>query len=334
VNVTEVSLVLGGGFAIDAAGDIYAPTGTDGSTLVKLAPDGTVLARWAGKDVIAGQPDAIWGLVLDPAGGDVFVVDSTADRVVHLSADLKEVGTFGATGDGPGQFTGPTAIALDPSGHLLVVDTGNNRIETFTRDGTFVSTWDAPGGTMWPVDLAVNARGDLVVSGDHPMEFSSNTPAAGQVVVFSPERKPLLTLKEGAGQPLFFPQATVDRAGNILVEDGYSELLSFSPTGTLVSHWELWSGGTGGFVRVAPSGQVYASGCFGTDCRIVEVGPTGEAVRTWDFTGPADHPGSKVATGQGSLRSPWPRRSACMYGGATWRAFTWYVRPVCGSTAS
>jgi pimeloyl-ACP methyl ester carboxylesterase len=152
---------------------------------------------------------------------------------------------------------------------------------------------------MWPVDLAVDARGDLVVSGDHPMEFYSPGFAAGQVVVFSPERKPLLTLKDGAGQPLFFPQATVDRAGNILVQDGNSELLSFSPTGTLVSHWELWSGGSGGFVRVAPSGQVYASGCFGTDCRIVEVGPTGEAVRTWDFTGPADHPGSKVATGQG-----------------------------------
>jgi pimeloyl-ACP methyl ester carboxylesterase/sugar lactone lactonase YvrE len=305
VDVTAVSLGSGGGFAVDAAGDIYTPTGTDGFALVELAPDGTVLAHWAGTDVISGEPDTISDVVLDPASGDVFALDATADQVVHLSPDLQVLGTFGGTGDGPGQFSDPAAIAFDPSGHLLVVDTGNNRIETFSRDGTLVSTWDAPGGAMWPFGLAVDAHGDLVVSGGQPYDQTTN--AAGQVIVFSPDRTPLLTLKLGAIQPLAFPDAAVDPAGDILVQDGSGEILTFSPTGTLVTRRRVWPKPSpdavqvarSGVVRVAPSGQVYSSGCVGSHCRIVEVGPDGATLRTWDSTRPADHPGSKVATGRG-----------------------------------
>ena len=301
VDVTAVSLsrAAGVGFAVDAAGDIYTPTGTDGSALAKLAPDGTVLAHWAGTEVIAGEPDLISDVALDPASGDVFAVDATADRVVHLSPGLRVLGTFGATGDGPGQFTAPSAIAFDPSGHVLVVDTGNNRIETFSRDGTLVSTWNAPGGAMLPYGLAVDARGDLVVSGFQPMDFSNSPMTFGQVIVFSPDQKPLLTLKESGSQQFTGPNATVDPAGDILVQDNSGEIFTFSPTGTLVTQRTVWSGGSPGWVRVVPSGQVYASGCVGTDCKIVEVGPTGEALRTWGSTRAADYPGSKVATGRG-----------------------------------
>ncbi len=304
VDVSAVSL-LGGAFAVDAAGDIYVPTGTDGSTIVRLAPDGTILARWAGTDVVAGEPDSIGGIVLDPASGDLFATDLTADRVVHLSADLQELGSFGVTGAGPGQLSAPTAIALDPSGHLLVVDSGNDRIATFTRDGTLVSTWDAPGGAMWPFGLAVDAKGDLVVSGGQPYDQTTST--FGQVAVFSPDREPLLTVAKGGGQPLVFPDAAVDTTGDILVQDGSGQLFTFSSTGTILTRRMVWPApspdavplGPSGAVRVAPSGQVFSSGCVGTHCRIVEIGPDGDALRTWDSTRPPDHPGSKVATGNG-----------------------------------
>ncbi|MGO9177782.1 MAG: hypothetical protein ACLQHS_00710 [Candidatus Limnocylindrales bacterium] len=51
-------------------------------------------------------------------------------------------------------------------------------------------------------------------------------------------------------------------------------------------------------MRVAPSGQVYASGCDrAEECRIVALDAKGTVVRTWDSARPPDHPGSKVPTG-------------------------------------
>src|SRR5665811_891936 len=70
-------------FAVDAAGNIYLPGGSVGSALVKLAPDGRVLARWVGLDIVAGQPDTVVGIAIDPATGDVWATDTTADAVVH-----------------------------------------------------------------------------------------------------------------------------------------------------------------------------------------------------------------------------------------------------------
>jgi hypothetical protein len=87
-------------FAVDAAGNIYLPGGTAGAALVKIAPDGSVLARWAGLDIVAGQPDTVVGIAIDPASGDVWITDTTADAVVHLASDLTQKGKWGSSGPG------------------------------------------------------------------------------------------------------------------------------------------------------------------------------------------------------------------------------------------
>jgi DNA-binding beta-propeller fold protein YncE len=38
---------------------------------------------------------------------------------------------FGSTGAANGQFSAPVGIALDASGNIYVVDTGNNRVQKF-----------------------------------------------------------------------------------------------------------------------------------------------------------------------------------------------------------
>jgi DNA-binding beta-propeller fold protein YncE len=41
-----------------------------------------------------------------------------------------------------GQFYYPFGIAIDQaSGNVYVVDTGNNRIQVFTRNSNFIGTW-------------------------------------------------------------------------------------------------------------------------------------------------------------------------------------------------
>ena len=37
--------------------------------------------------------------------------------------------SFGSYGDGNGQFKGPTGVAVDEAGHILVADWGNARIQ-------------------------------------------------------------------------------------------------------------------------------------------------------------------------------------------------------------
>ena len=154
---------------------------------------------------------------------------------------------------------------------------------------------------MDPFDLAIDAHGNLYVSGALPLDMSGATPVAGQVIEFSPARQPLLTLKDAAGSPFAFPDAAVDAAGNILVQDNSGSIFTFSPTGKLLGQWMVWpQNSSPGDVRVAPSGQVYASGCISVaDCRIVALDAKGTIVRTWDSATPPDHPGSKVPTGQG-----------------------------------
>src|SRR3954452_22348801 len=50
----------------------------------------------------------------------------------------REQAVFGSPGSGPGQFSGPQGIDVDPQdGELFVADSNNNRIQVFTAQGIF-----------------------------------------------------------------------------------------------------------------------------------------------------------------------------------------------------
>jgi len=54
-----------------------------------------------------------------------------AHRVQEFDPSGVYVTKFGSVGSGNGQFSGPTGLAVDGFGNILVVDTGNKRIEKF-----------------------------------------------------------------------------------------------------------------------------------------------------------------------------------------------------------
>jgi len=77
-----------------------------------------------------GQVGAPRGLETDQVDR-LLVADSGNDRVSLFNAynaGAGHVGSFGVTGSGTGEFTGPSSVSLAPGAMLYVGDLGNNRV--------------------------------------------------------------------------------------------------------------------------------------------------------------------------------------------------------------
>ena len=66
--------------------------------------------------------------------GQIFVLDRSTDRIVVFSGDGEFVRSFGGSGEGPGEFRSPMALAWDGTGRLWVADGLNGRYHVLRRD--------------------------------------------------------------------------------------------------------------------------------------------------------------------------------------------------------
>jgi sugar lactone lactonase YvrE len=78
----------------------------------------------------------------------VWVVETICGCVKTLSSTGSLLGQFGAPGSGAGQLSVPTSIAIAPSGHLLVSDQENNRIQQFHPNGVYVRQFGTGGSGL------------------------------------------------------------------------------------------------------------------------------------------------------------------------------------------
>lgn len=73
------------------------------------------------------------GVAIEPVSGNVWVADTSYNRVVEFDSTGKYIQAFGKAGSGSGQFTHPThlEVHVDAAGtaYLYVCDTYNDRIE-------------------------------------------------------------------------------------------------------------------------------------------------------------------------------------------------------------
>lgn len=61
----------------------------------------------------------------------MYGVDADNHRIQKFDSNGKFITKWGSKGNGDGQFTSPAGIAIDSSGNVYVVDTGNDRIQVF-----------------------------------------------------------------------------------------------------------------------------------------------------------------------------------------------------------
>ncbi|MBI3513349.1 MAG: hypothetical protein HY060_04695 [Proteobacteria bacterium] len=97
--------------------------------------------------------------------GALYVSDGYGNAHVHcFGADGRHRLTWGGVGSGPGEFSTPHGVWVQPDGRVLVSDRENNRIQVFTPDGKFLTAWGelyhpmdiwgAPDGTVFVTDQA------------------------------------------------------------------------------------------------------------------------------------------------------------------------------------
>lgn len=131
------------GMTQDERGNIYV-TDWGGQRFERFDRNGAYLS----KVDITGLNTPM-GLGYDPSTKKLYVVDN-GNNVIQIfdTTTLTQtyIGSFGGPGNNPGQFQGPSYIALArDQGYLYITDSGNARVQVFNlSDNSFVTQFNPP----------------------------------------------------------------------------------------------------------------------------------------------------------------------------------------------
>ena len=89
------------------------------------------------------------GVAADPTSDRIYLADWTGQRVAAFDASGAYAGSYGRSGDGPGEFRNPSAVSLDPDGILTVWDTGRQMLSRWSSEGELLNE-QRPG---WPTGV-------------------------------------------------------------------------------------------------------------------------------------------------------------------------------------
>ena len=189
------------------------------------------------------------------ADGTLYVIDTSRDHVRVFAADGTPKATWGASGDGPGEFGfsfdfawGDLVIA--PDGTLYVMDASLARIQQFAPDGTFLHGFgdrgSGDGQLLYPTGISVGPNGNLYVA-----DYQNH-----RVQVFAADGSFLASWDgaEADGPPLAGPSdVAVAPDGTVWVSDDIlQKIIGFAPDGSVITSFGA-IGGEPGQIR-GPAG--------------------------------------------------------------------------------
>lgn len=219
--------------AFDAAGNIYL-VDTDHkarSRVLKLSPQGRVLAEWHVFGAVPGRNNGPDGITLDRQG-NIFVVDRGGDRALKLSPTGKVLATFG--GFPPRAFDDGGHVAIGKNGDIYVVAAGPDLLKKFSPQGNTIAVWRrdrGPSPDQWsqPESISIGDSGNLVIQ-----DFRNH-----RILILSPEGKTVRAFEGIPGEPLKLASisgAVVGPNGNIFVADyQLYRVQEFDPHGRLLA---------------------------------------------------------------------------------------------------
>ena len=154
------------GIYIDANDDVYL-VDRDAHEVLKFDSSGKVLLRLGNRErpSLDGPFNHPADVAVAP-NGEIFVADGYGNSRVHrFAADGSIIRSWGARGDGPGEFTTPHGIWVDGRDRVYVCDRENNRVQVFSVDGEYVTEWR---DFFHPMDICQDAQGIFYVTDQVP----------------------------------------------------------------------------------------------------------------------------------------------------------------------
>ncbi len=136
--------------AMRVRSDSAIPTPNGRATRIDTLDDGVALLCPSAHEVIVSRGGESTTIQLDQSTmasdlewlRDGFLVsDARGDQVQSLAPDGSPMSTIGTTGMSDGRFWSPDAVTCDESGHIIVVDGGNHRLQTFARGADGALSW-------------------------------------------------------------------------------------------------------------------------------------------------------------------------------------------------
>ncbi len=150
------------GLAIDDSDRLFVSDSTQ-HVILCYKPDGSLETSF-GQDKLAKPV----GIALDLENRYLYVVDSDLDKIFVFDADTYLLlRSFGQKSDAtlaPGTFDRPTNVAVDSDSNVYVVDTFNNRVQSFDADGRFLRMFGHQGNSA---GAFMRAKGIAVDSDNH-----------------------------------------------------------------------------------------------------------------------------------------------------------------------
>ena len=183
------------------------------------------------------------GIAVAP-DGNVYVSDEHENRIYvfapdrlqpypEYDADGEEIGRWGEAGQGEGQLDGTAGIEFDAAGNLVVVNSGNGRIQRFDKDGRYLGGWGGTGSGEGefnrPWGVCLDGDGNVYVAdwGNHRAQKFS---ADGEFLMS-------FGTTHDAGGDLEHPAGVgVDSEGDVYVTDwGHQRVVVFEPDGEVIT---------------------------------------------------------------------------------------------------
>jgi sugar lactone lactonase YvrE len=242
------------GLAIDSNGDVFVAD-SGNHAIRRVTPGGVVSTYVWGRDLgMERGLNGPQGVAVD-AGGALFVADTQHSLIKKVAPGPLMTalagGRFrdGSSPDGTGfgaSFYGPSGLAVDASGNVLVADRFHNRIRVVTSDGvvstlagsdmqTFADGVGADASFSWPQGLAVDSSGHVIVADSYNHRIRLITPG-GAVSTLAGSGWAAFADGAGAAASFSTPQSVaIDASGNAIVADTNNQRIRRVTPGGVVS---------------------------------------------------------------------------------------------------
>ena len=152
---------------------------------------------------LAGPFDSPHGVAFNASAGLVYAADTNNNAILVFDLDGMPAGSFGASGDGPGQLSEPIGIAVDElAGRIYVTEKEDNqRVQVFDSDRSHVSYLSGfPNALENPRAVAADAHSGRVYVADTEHHRVLVFVAAYEFTVANPDDNQTLTVSLPAGR--------------------------------------------------------------------------------------------------------------------------------------